>query len=333
MKNNINAYIKGVGYNVPKNIIKNSYFEEFMDTSDQWIKERTGIIERRFADKGQGPSDLAIPAVQMALDNSKLTTDDIDFIIFATSTPDYYIPGSGCLIQEKMNFKNIGALDVRCQCSGFIYAISIADQYIKTGMYENILVIGAEVQSTGMDLSNDGRNTAIIFADGAGAAILSPTKEDKGILSTHLRTDGKYVKELWLEAPSSKVKPRLTESILSGKKQFLTMNGREVFRHAIKLFPEIILEALEYNNLKVDDIDLLIPHQANKRITQAIQKKMNLKDNQVISNIHKYGNTTAATIPIGLCEAVMENKLKKGDILVLAAFGSGFSWGSAILKW
>ena len=333
MKNNINAYIKGVGYNVPKNIIKNSYFEEFMDTSDQWIKERTGIIERRFADKGQGPSDLAIPAVQMALDNSKLTTDDIDFIIFATSTPDYYIPGSGCLIQEKMNFKNIGALDVRCQCSGFIYALSIADQYIKTGMYENILVIGAEVQSTGMDLSNDGRNTAIIFADGAGAAILSPTKEDKGILSTHLRTDGKYVKELWLEAPSSKVKPRLTESILSDKKQFLTMNGREVFRHAIKLFPEIILEALEYNNLKVDDIDLLIPHQANKRITQAIQKKMNLKDNQVISNIHKYGNTTAATIPIGLCEAVMENKLKKGDILVLAAFGSGFSWGSAILKW
>lgn len=333
MKNNINAYIKGVGYNVPKNIIKNSYFEEFMDTSDQWIKERTGIIERRFADKGQGPSDLAIPAVQMALDNSKLTTDDIDFIIFATSTPDYYIPGSGCLIQEKMNFKNIGALDIRCQCSGFIYALSIADQYIKTGMYENILVIGAEVQSTGMDLSNDGRNTAIIFADGAGAAILSPTKEDKGILSTHLRTDGKYVKELWLEAPSSKVKPRLTESILSDKKQFLTMNGREVFRHAIKLFPEIILEALEYNNLKVDDIDLLIPHQANKRITQAIQKKMNLKDNQVISNIHKYGNTTAATIPIGLCEAVMENKLKKGDILVLAAFGSGFSWGSAILKW
>lgn len=333
MKNNINAYIKGVGYNVPKNIIKNSYFEEFMDTSDQWIKERTGIIERRFADEGQGPSDLAIPAVQMALDNSKLTTDDIDFIIFATSTPDYYIPGSGCLIQEKMNFKNIGALDIRCQCSGFIYALSIADQYIKTGMYENILVIGAEVQSTGMDLSNDGRNTAIIFADGAGAAIVSPTKEDKGILSTHLRSDGKYAKELWLEAPSSKVKPRLTESILSDKKQFLTMNGREVFRHAIKLFPEIILEALEYNNLKVDDIDLLIPHQANKRITQAIQKKMNLKDNQVISNIHKYGNTTAATIPIGLCEAVMENKLKKGDILVLAAFGSGFSWGSAILKW
>ena len=251
MKNNINAYIKGVGYNVPKNIIKNSYFEEFMDTSDRWIKERTGIIERRFADDGQGPSDLAIPAVQMALDNSKLTTDDIDFIIFATSTPDYYIPGSGCLIQEKMNFKNIGALDIRCQCSGFIYALSIADQYIKTGMYENILVIGAEVQSTGMDLSNDGRNTAIIFADGAGAAILSPTKEDKGILSTHLRTDGKYVKELWLEAPSSKVKPRLTESILSDKKQFLTMNGREVFRHAIKLFPEIILEALELSLIHI----------------------------------------------------------------------------------
>jgi len=329
----INSYIKGMGYYVPDRVIDNSYFTDFMDTSDQWIRERTGIEERRFAKSGEGPSDLAIPAVNMALENSKLKTDDIDFIIFATSTPDYYIPGSGCLIQEKMNFKNIGALDIRCQCSGFIYALSIADQYVKNKTYKNILIIASEVQSTAMDLSNEGRNTAIIFADGAAAAVISATTDDKGLLSTHLHTDGKYAKELWVEAPSSKVKPRLDKSILDSKKQFLYMNGREVFRHAIKRFPEVIYEALNHNDLSIDDISILIPHQANLRISKSIQKIMNLKDNQLVSNIHKYGNTTAASVPIALCETIMNNKLKKGDILVLAAFGSGFSWGSAILKW
>ena len=210
-----------MGYYVPDRVIDNSYFTDFMDTSNQWIRERTGIEERRFANPGEGPSDLAIPAVNMALENSKLKTDDIDFIIFATSTPDYYIPGSGCLIQEKMNFKNIGALDIRCQCSGFIYALSIADQYVKNKTYKNILIIASEVQSTAMDLSNEGRNTAIIFADGAAAAVISSTTDDKGLLSTHLHTDGKYAKELWVEAPSSKVKPRLDHSILDSKKQFL----------------------------------------------------------------------------------------------------------------
>ena len=333
MNKMINSYIKGMGYYVPDRVIDNSYFTDFMDTSDQWIRERTGIEERRFANPGEGPSDLAIPAVNMALENSKLKTDDIDFIIFATSTPDYYIPGSGCLIQEKMNFKNIGALDIRCQCSGFIYALSIADQYVKNKTYKNILIIASEVQSTAMDLSNEGRNTAIIFADGAAAAVISATTDDKGLLSTHLHTDGKYAKELWVEAPSSKVKPRLDKSILDSKKQFLYMNGREVFRHAIKRFPEVIYEALNHNDLSIDDISILIPHQANLRISKSIQKIMNLKDNQLVSNIHKYGNTTAASVPIALCETIMNNKLKKGDILVLAAFGSGFSWGSAILKW
>ena len=333
MNNTVKSYIKGMGYHVPENIIDNTYFTNFMDTSDEWIRERTGIEKRRFANSGEGPSDLAVPAVEQALKNSKLTTHDIDFIIFATSTPDYYIPGSGCLIQEKMNFNNIGALDIRCQCSGFIYALSIADQYIKTKTYNNILVIASEVQSTAMDLSNEGRNTAIIFADGAAAAVISATTDDKGILSTHLHTEGKYAKELWVEAPSSKIKPRLDKSILDSKKQFLYMNGREVFRHAVKRFPEVIYEALNYNNLSTDDISILIPHQANLRISQAIQKKLNLADDQIVSNIQNYGNTTAASVPIALCETIMKNKLKKGDILVLAAFGSGFSWGSAILKW
>ena len=333
MNNIVNSYIKGMGYYLPDKVINNSYFRDFMDTSDQWIRERTGIIERRFAGPNQGPSDIAIPAVEMALKNSNLATNDIDFIIFATSTPDYYIPGSGCLIQDKMNFNDIGSLDIRNACSGFIFALSIADQYIKAQTYKNILVIASEVQSTAMDLSNDGRDTAIIFADGAAAAVISSTTDKKGILSTHLHSNGKYAKELWVEAPSSKKKPRLNEDILKKGKHFLKMNGKEVFRHAIKLFPEVIMEGLTHNNLSTKDIDLLIPHQANLRISKMIQKKLELKDSQVVSNIHKYGNTTAASIPIALCESIMDNQLKKGDILVLAAFGSGFSWGSAILKW
>ncbi|MDC0145035.1 ketoacyl-ACP synthase III [bacterium] len=329
----VSSYIKGMGYYVPDRVIDNSYFTDFMDTSDKWIRERTGIKERRFAAPNQGPSDIAIPAVEMALKNSNLNTNDIDFIIFATSTPDYYIPGAGCLIQDKMNFNNIGSLDIRNACSGFIFALSIANQYIKAQTYKNILVIAAEVQSTAMDLSNDGRDTAIIFADGAAAAVISSTTDDKGILSTHLHSNGKYAKELWVEAPSSKKKPRLNQDILNEGKHFLKMNGKEVFRHAVKLFPDVIMEGLRYNNLTTEDIDLLIPHQANLRISKMIQKKLQLTDNQVVSNIHKYGNTTAASVPIALCESIMDNKLKKGDILVLAAFGSGFSWGSAILKW
>jgi len=333
MKNKIKSHIIGLGYYVPNRRIINNYFLKFMDTSDEWIRNRTGIIERRFVEDNEGPADIAIPAVQMALDNANLTTNDIDFIIFSTSTPDYYIPGSGCLIQDKMNFNTIGALDIRCQCSGFIYALSIADQYIKAQTYTNILVITAEVQSTAMDLSNEGRDTAIIFADGAAAAILSASNNNRGILSTHLHTEGEYAKKLWVEAPSSKVKPRLTPSILKNRKHFLHMDGKEVFKHAVKRFPEVIMEGLKHNNLSVDDIDLLIPHQANARISQMVQKKLGLSDNKIISNIHKYGNTTSASIPIALNEALIDKKLNKGDILVLAAFGSGFSWGSAILRW
>ena len=333
MNNNIKSHIIGLGHHVPNRIIKNDYFVQFMDTSDDWIQERTGITERRYAEKNEGPSDIAIPAVEMALDNAQLTTNDIDFIIFSTSTPDYYIPGSGCLIQDKMNFKTIGALDIRCQCSGFIYALSIADQYIKSGTYSNILVITSEVQSTAMDLSNEGKDTAIIFADGAAAAVLSANNNNRGILSTHLHTEGQHVKKLWVEAPSSKAQPRLTNTILQDRKHFLHMDGKEVFKHAVNRFPEVIIEGLKHNNLSIDDIDLLIPHQANVRISKMVQKKLGLSDNQIISNIHKYGNTTSASIPIALNEALIDKKLNKGDILVLAAFGSGFSWGSAILKW
>ncbi len=329
-----NPYISGTGFYLPPRIVTNDELSTYMDTSDEWIQERTGIKERHYVEKGEGPSDIAIPATKQALNAAGLKVSDIDFIIFATSTPDFYAPGSGCLLQEKMGFNEIGALDIRVQCSGFIYGLSIAEQYIRTGTFKNILLIGAEVQSTAMDLTNTGRDTAIIFGDGAGAAIISATDEDRGVLSTHMHSEGKYLKELWLESPASNAGyPRINKEALDEGKQFLKMNGKEVFRHAVTRFPEVINEALEANNLTSEDIDLLIPHQANLRITQMVQKRLSLRNEQVFSNIHKYGNTTAATIPIALAEAFNEGKIKDGDLLVLASFGSGFTWASAIMKW
>ena len=329
-----NPYISGTGFYMPPRIVTNDELSSYMDTTDEWIQERTGIKERRYVEKGVGPSDLAIPATEQALKAAGLKVSDIDFIIFATSTPDFYAPGSGCIIQEKMGFNEIGALDIRVQCSGFIYGLSIAEQYIRTGNFKNILLIGAEVQSTAMNLTDEGRDTAIIFGDGSGAAIISATEENKGILSTHMHSEGKYLKELWLEAPASNAgHPRITREVLDEGKQYLKMNGKEVFRHAITRFPEVINEALEANNLTSENINLLIPHQANLRITQMVQKRLGLSNDQVFSNIHKYGNTTAATIPIALAEAFNEGRIKEGDILVLAAFGAGFTWASAIMKW
>ena len=329
-----NPYISGTGFYLPPRIVTNDELSTYMDTSDEWIQERTGIKERHYVEKGEGPSDIAIPATKQALNAAGLKVSDIDFIIFATSTPDFYAPGSGCLLQEKMGFNEIGALDIRVQCSGFIYGLSIAEQYIRTGTFKNILLIGAEVQSTAMDLTNAGRDTAIIFGDGAGAAIISATDEDRGVLSTHMHSEGKYLKELWLESPASNAGyPRINKEALDEGKQFLKMNGKEVFRHAVTRFPEVINEALEANNLTSENIDLLIPHQANLRITQMVQKRLSLRNEQVFSNIHKYGNTTAATIPIALAEAFNEGKIKDGDLLVLASFGSGFAWASAIMKW
>ena len=329
-----NPYISGTGFYLPPRIVTNDELSSYMDTTDEWIQERTGIKERRYVEKGVGPSDLAIPATEQALKAAGLTVSDIDFIIFATSTPDFYAPGSGCVLQEKMGFNEIGALDIRVQCSGFIYGLSIAEQYIRTGNFKNILLIGAEVQSTAMNLTDEGRDTAIIFGDGSGAAIISATEENKGILSTHMHSEGKYLKELWLEAPASNAgHPRITREVLDEGKQYLKMNGKEVFRHAITRFPEVINESLEANNLTSENINLLIPHQANLRITQMVQKRLGLSNDQVFSNIHKYGNTTAATIPIALAEAFNEGRIKEGDILVLAAFGAGFTWASAIMKW
>ena len=332
----IMSKIKGVGYFVPENIVKNKDLEKLMDTSDQWIQERTGIQERRWVnDNKTSTSLMGTYAAEDAIKDAGLKNDDIDFIIFSTLSPDYYFPGSGVLLQRNLGIKEIGALDVRNQCSGFLYGLSVADQYIKSGMYKNILVVGSEIHSGGLDKTPRGRAVSVIFGDGAGAVVVSSSNTNSGILSTHLHSEGKYAEELAL------IKPATTfwiDEIIEDKNEDGTgyspkMNGNFVFKNAVIRFEEVINEALNYSNLSPKDISLLIPHQANLRISQYIQSRLKLSNSQVFNNIMKYGNTTAASIPIALKEALDNGKLKKGDILCLAAFGSGFTWASALIRW
>jgi 3-oxoacyl-[acyl-carrier-protein] synthase-3 len=331
--------ITGLGYFVPENRVTNDDLSKIMDTNDAWIQERTGIQERRHVVKGSGEttSSMGVKAAKIAIERSGLAYDDIDFIIFATISPDFYFPGPGVTLQKELGLKTIGALDIRNQCSGFIYALSIADQYIKTGMYSNILIVGSELQSIGLDMTDRGRGVSVIFGDGAGAAILSrETDLSKGILSTHLHSEGEHAKELAVLAPGMGgrwVTDILKENNADDESYFPHMNGQFVFKNAVVRFTEVINEGLEANHLEVSDIDMLIPHQANLRISQFIQKRFGLNDDQVFNNIQKFGNTTAASIPIALTEAWEQGKIKSGDTLVLAAFGSGFTWASAIIKW
>ena len=328
--------IIGLGHHVPETVITNQYLSNIIDTTDEWIIERTGINERRWIDPAKDTvANMAAKASRMALERAGLKETDIDFIVFATITPDYFFPGSGVLLQRELGLDGrIGALDIRNACSGFIYALSVADQFIKTGMYKTILVVGAEIQSTALDITTRGRNTAVIFGDGAGAAILQPS-EKPGILSTHLHSDGTYAEELYVRDPGSS-RPhseRQPEQILDTTSYKVVMNGSQVFKHAVVRFMEVIKEALNANKLKKEDISLLVPHQANLRISQFIQQKMELSDDKVYNNIMRYGNTTAASIPIAMSEAWAEGKIKENDIICLAAFGSGFTWASALIKW
>ena len=334
-----NSRIIGMGHYVPENVVTNDDLSKLMNTNDQWIQERTGIHERRWAVKGDGNStfSMGLKASEKAIKNAKIDKDDIDFIVFATLSPDYYFPGPGVQVQEALGIDTIGALDVRNQCSGFVYGLSVADQFIKTGMYKNILVIGSELQSQGIDISTRGRSISVIFGDGAGAAILSREADSsKGILSSHLHSEGKHALELAAEAPGMG-KRWVTDIIAENNPDDMSyrpyMNGQFVFKNAIRRFSEVIHQGLEANNLQVSDIDMLVPHQANLRISQYIQKKFKLSDDQVYNNIQNYGNTTAASIPIALSEACEQGKIKSGDTVVLAAFGSGFTWGSVIIKW
>ena len=350
--------IAGIGMYVPENVVTNNDLKKYMDTTDEWIQERTGIKERRYANRtGETTTTMGVEAAKIAIERAGLTKDDIDFIVFATICPDYYFPGCGVLLQRAMQMKEIGALDVRNQCSGFIYALSVADQYIKSGMYKNILVVASEKHSFGLDFSTRGRNISVIFGDGAGAVVLQPVHPEpvegsgSGILSTHLHSDGNNAEILAMFNPGTHANHWLngqqladfeeaeigemfmSHAMIDKAQNFPNMDGPAVFKVAVEKFPEVIREALTANNLEVSDLTLLIPHQANLRISQFVQKKLKLKDEQVYNNIQHYGNTTAASIPIALCEALDQGKIKKGDLVCLAAFGSGFTWASALIRW
>ena len=344
--------IAGIGMYVPANVVTNNDLTKYMETNDEWIQERTGIKERRDAHRTEETTTtMGVEAAKIAIERAGITAQDIEFIIFATLSPDYYFPGCGVLVQRAMKMKEIGALDVRNQCSGFVYALSVADQFIKTGMYKNILVIGSEKHSFGLDFSTRGRNVSVILGDGAGAVVLQPTeKEGQGILSTHLHSDGESAEILAMYNPGSHAnhwgtkdyasfddaeisQMFMSHQMIDNAQNFPYMDGPAVFKKAVVKFPEVIMESLAKNGYQSTDINMLIPHQANLRISQFVQQKLKLQDHQVYNNIMNYGNTTAASIPIALCEAWEKGMIKEGDLVCLAAFGSGFTWASALMKW
>lgn len=329
------AIISGIGHYVPPKVVTNHDLEKVMNTTDEWIQQRSGIVERHYAEKGIGSSDLATQAALKAIEDAQIDKSDIDFIIAATLSPDHYFPGIGVLVQEKLGLAEVGALDVRNQCSGFIYALSIASAYIQAGMYKKILLVAAEVQSSNLDYSDAGRDLAVLFGDGGAAVIIEPNEKDdgRGVLSTHLFADGRFARELWMDSPSPKDRPTFYPDFLEDKRHYPKMNGKVVFKNASKKMPQAVQIALNHNGLTVEDIDFLIPHQANDRISQMVAKILRIPIEKVIRNIDRFGNTTAASIPIALDEAVKNGRIKKNNIVMLTAFGSGFTWASAVIRW
>jgi 3-oxoacyl-[acyl-carrier-protein] synthase-3 len=330
--------IRSTGYCVPDRVVTNEELAGLMDTSDEWIQQRSGIRERRWVEGDEAGSDLGKRAADMALERAGLEAADLDCIIVATLSPDYFFPGTGVFVQRKLGIKDIPCLDVRNQCSGFLYGLSVADAWIRVGQYERILLIGTEIHSTGLHQNTEGRDTAVLFGDGAGAVILTSTDGPDDdvrhtVLSVHIHADGRHAEKLWVEAPASKGDPLISHEDIDRGLTRPAMEGRDVFKHAVVKMPRAVHEALGANGLTIDDVDMVIPHQANLRISQAVQKSLRLSDDQVFNNIQRYGNTTAASIPIALHECVEEGKLKRGDLLCLTAFGSGFTWGSALIRW
>jgi 3-oxoacyl-[acyl-carrier-protein] synthase-3 len=322
------------GIYLPDRVVSNNDLAKMMDTSDEWILARTGIEERRWVREGQLTSDLALEATKMALERADMRPSDLDAIIFTTLSPEYMFPGSGVFLQAKLGVSSIPCLDVRNQCSGFIYGLSVADAWIKTGQYKRVLLVGAEVQSSGLDTTTRGRDLTVLFGDGAGVAILGPTDEpERGVLSTHLFADGSQAKLLWCDLGGAAHSPRITHDLIDQGLQFAVMRGNDVFIYAVKLMPEAARVALEANGLTLDDVRLLVSHQANLRILDMVQKRLGLRDDQVFNNVQRYGNTTAATIPIALHEALDQGRLARGDILLLTAFGGGLTWASAAIRW
>lgn len=324
--------ILGVGHYVPTKVVTNDDLAKMFDTTDEWIQQRTGIKERRFIEhSGIGPSDLAVPAAKMACENAGIEVSEIDAIIFATLSPDFTFPGSGCFLQDKLGLPGVPALDIRNQCSGFLYGLQIADAWIKCGMYKRVLLVGGEVHSTGIDLSDEGRDVAVLFGDGAACAILGPTEEE-GVIDVEVHADGSGAKELWIEAPASCYQPRITHEMLDNRSIWPSMNGKQVFRWATSKMPEVARSVMERAGVTIDDITLLVPHQANRRINEFVAQKLEIPPEKVVHNIQKYGNTTAASIPLALSEAMQEGRCKKGDLILMAAFGSGFTWGASLVR-
>ena len=332
-----NTRILGVGMYLPEREITNQKLEamEELQTSDEWIRQRTGILTRRFVSEGQSGTDLAVQASQEAIKNANLSPDDIDFIIYATLSPDYFFPGNGCFLQDRIfGERTIGALDVRTQCSGFIYSLSLADSLIKTGQYERILIVGAEVHSTALDFTFAGRELTVLFGDGAGAVVVGPAPEGhSGILAHALHSEGKHAKELWAEYPASAHNPRVSHEALEQGRHYPQMNGRMVFKHAITRMVEVSHEVLAKAGKSVDDVNLLLPHQANLRINQMVASQLGIPEEKMVNTISWTGNTTAATIPICMYEALRQEKLKDNDMVLLTAFGAGFTWAASLLHW
>jgi 3-oxoacyl-[acyl-carrier-protein] synthase-3 len=327
--------IAGTGHYLPERVVTNQELEALMDTTDSWIQERTGIRERRFTDEHTTCSDLGVSAAEVALQEAGWEPSDVQFIIFATLSPDMYFPGNGVLLQRALGLPGIGALDVRNQCTGFVYSLSIADAYVRMGMYDRVLVVGAERHSAGLLMDTEGRDTAVLFGDGGGAVCLEVTdgRDGSHFMWHHLHADGRFAEELCIKSPGAGERPWLTKEMIEDRATAPYMNGREVFRNAVTKFPDVIMEALREQGLSAEDLALVIPHQANQRITDAVIKRLGLPAERVVSNIARYGNTTAASIPIALSEGVKSGSIGRGDLVCLAAFGSGFTWGSNLLRY
>jgi 3-oxoacyl-[acyl-carrier-protein] synthase-3 len=325
--------ILGVGHYVPSRVVTNHDLAKLMTTSDEWIVQRTGIKERRYIEHtGIGASDLAVPACNMALEHAGIGVKDVDAIVFATLSPDHNFPGAGCFLADKLGLPGVPALDVRNQCSGFLYGLSVADAWVRAGVYKNVLLVGAEVHSTGLDFSDRGRDVAVLFGDGAGAAVVGrATREGQGVKSLRIHADGSGARDLWIEAPASAYDPRLTPQMLEEGRHFPAMNGKQVFRWATEKMPEVVNEVLRDAEVDVGSIDLFVPHQANLRINQLVCQKLGIPEAKAVADIERYGNTTAATIPLGLSGAWREGRCDRGSTVLLAAFGSGYTWGGAVV--
>ena len=327
--------IAGTGHYVPERVVTNQELETMMDTSDEWIRERTGIRERRFAAPGQGSTAMGVEAARAAMESAGWAPADVQFVIFATLSPDMFFPGDGVLLQRELGLGTTGAMDVRNQCTGFLYALSAADAYVRMGMYDRVLVVGGEVHSTGLCIDDEGRDMAVLFGDGGGAACLEVTDGEDGsfLIWHHLHSDGHFAEELCIRKPGAINRPWIDKEMIEDRSSAPYMNGREVFKNAVTRFPEVINEALQEQGLTAEQVDFVIPHQANLRITEAVRKRLGLPEEKVVSNIEKYGNTTAASIPIALSELVDSGRVERGNLLCLAAFGSGFTWAASLLRY